>query len=441
MFASVLFQVIMNILLLGSGGRECALAWKLSQSSHLHNLWIVPGNAGTAQYGINVAIPENDFEAIRQLVIDNDINMIVVGPEAPLAAGIVDFFKKEPAISHIGIIGPSEHGAMLESSKDFAKGFMLRNNIPTAGYKTFTIADISAAHDFIDSMHPPYVLKADGLAQGKGVIICDNADEAKQTLAEMLENKKFGKASERVVIEEFLRGIELSVFVLTDGVNYLLLPAAKDYKRIGDGDTGPNTGGMGAVSPVNFADEVFMKKVEERILKPTILGIQKENIDYKGFIFFGLMNCNGDPYVIEYNVRLGDPETEAIIPRIENDFVEMFQKTLSGNLHEVQVKISEKYAVTVILASEGYPGDYEKGFEINGFDKAKEALIFHAGTKKSDTGSILTNGGRVMAVTALGETLELCREYVYNEIEKIHFQGVYYRKDIGKDLLQFQPLE
>ncbi len=425
----------MNILLLGSGGRECALAWKMSQSPRNHKLWIAPGNAGTSRYGINVTISENDFKAVREFVLENEITMVVVGPEAPLAAGIVDFFKNDVMTRHVGIIGPSAQGARLESSKDFAKGFMLRNNIPTAKHKTFTAADINGASEYIDSLQPPYVIKADGLAQGKGVLICKEPREAKKIVYEMLEERKFGKASERVVIEEYLHGTELSVFVLTDGSSYIMLPAARDYKRIGDGDTGLNTGGMGAVSPVCFANQVFMDKVEERIIRPTISGIHNENLDYKGFIFFGLMNCHGEPYVIEYNVRLGDPETEAIIPRIENDITLLFEKTLQKNLHDVSIKISGKHSMTVILASEGYPGEYEKGKMISGLDHINDALLFHAGTQTDDNGTVLTSGGRVMAVTALGDTLESCRQIVYSEIEKIHFQGAYCRKDIGKDLL------
>lgn len=425
----------MNILLLGSGGRECALAWKLAQSPRLKKLWIAPGNAGTGLYGTNISIAEADFEGIKKHVLENDIDMVVVGPEALLASGITDFFKNDYLLKHVGIIGPSKAGALLESSKDFAKAFMLRHGIPTARYQTFTGNQLSEGFQFLATLEPPYVLKADGLAQGKGVIICPTLDEAKETLNEMLVQEKFGKASEKVVIEEFLHGIELSVFVLTDGKTYLLLPNAKDYKRIGDDDTGPNTGGMGAVSPVPFAGASFMHNVEELIIKPTIEGLRKEKTDYCGFIFFGLINCSGNPYVIEYNVRLGDPETEAILPRISNDLVEVFDMTLHGSLGDCTLKISEQAAVTVILASGGYPGDYKKGKEIKVPGNDCDCLIFHAGTKSGEHDRILTNGGRVLAVTALAVSHQEAKEKVYKAIQNIHFEGMYNRSDIGKDAI------
>lgn len=425
----------MNILLLGSGGRECALAWKLAQSPKLKKLWIAPGNAGTGMYGTNISIAETDFNGLKHHVLANAIDMIVVGPEVPLAEGISDYFRNDASLKHVGIIGPSAAGARLESSKDFAKAFMLRHGIPTARYQTFTGSQIAEGIQFLETLNPPFVLKADGLAQGKGVIICQSLDEAKHTLDEMLTCEKFGKASEKVVIEEFLYGIELSVFVLTDGNNYLLLPNAKDYKRIGEGDTGLNTGGMGAVSPVPFADAPFMKKVEDRIIKPTIAGLQMDQTDYCGFIFFGLINCSGNPYVIEYNVRLGDPETEAILPRIENDLCELFDLTLRGALGDCSIKISEQAAVTVILASGGYPGDYQKGLEISGLDNDSACLVFHAGTRANDDGKSLTNGGRVLAVTALAHSPALAKEKAYKAIPAIHFEGMYYRRDIGSDLI------
>lgn len=427
----------MNILLLGGGGRECALAWKLSQSKRLNKLYIAPGNAGTLEYGINIPVSETDFQALKLHVLENDIDMVVVGPEAPLAEGIVDFFRSDGLLDHVSIIGPSKRGAMLESSKDFAKKFMMRHNIPTARYRTFTADNIDEGNKFLETLSPPYVLKADGLAAGKGVIICNDVPEAKRNLHEMLEEKKFGKASEHVIIEEFLHGVEISVFVITDGKNYLMLPEAKDYKRIGDGDTGPNTGGMGSVSPVAFANKGFLEKVEERIIKPTIAGLQKESIDYRGFIFFGLMNCNGNPYVIEYNVRLGDPETEAILPRISTDLVDLFEKTTRGDLENASVNISSQHAVAVMLVSGGYPGTYEKGKLISGLDEANGCLVFHAGTQIGLNEMLYTSGGRVLAVTALGETLESAKQKVYAAAQKITFDGVNYRKDIGNDLKKY----
>jgi len=427
----------MNILLLGGGGRECALAWKLSQSKRLNNLYIAPGNAGTLEYGINIPVSETDFQAIKLHVLENDIDMVVVGPEAPLAGGIVDFFRSDGLLDHVSVIGPSKRGAMLESSKDFAKEFMMRHNIPTARYRTFTADNIDEGYKFLETLSPPFVLKANGLAAGKGVIICNDVPEAKRNLHEMLAEKKFGKASEHVIIEEFLHGVEVSVFVVTDGKSYLMLPEAKDYKRIGDGDTGPNTGGMGSVSPVPFADKTFMEKVEERIIKPTIAGIQKESIDYRGFIFFGLMNCNGNPYVVEYNVRLGDPETEAVLPRISTDLVDLFEKITRGDLENASVSISSQHAVAVMLVSGGYPGNYEKGKLVSGLDEVNDCLVFHAGTQIGLNEMVFTSGGRVLAVTALGETLESARQKVYAAAQKITFDGMNYRKDIGNDLKKY----
>jgi len=427
----------MNILLLGGGGRECALAWKLSQSKKLRKLFIAPGNAGTLEYGINIPVSETDFQAIKLHVLENDVEMLVVGPEVPLAEGIVDFFRNDGLLDHVSIIGPSKQGAMLESSKGFAKEFMIRNQIPTAQYCTFTATDIDRGYKFIETLTPPYVLKADGLAAGKGVIICNDAEDAKRNLHAMLAEKKFGKASERVIIEEFLNGEEVSVFVITDGKNFLLLPEAKDYKRIGEGNTGPNTGGMGSVSPAPFADKAFMEKVEERIIKPTIAGLQKESIEYCGFIFFGLMNCAGNPYVIEYNVRLGDPETESILPRISTDLVELFEKTVQGNLANASVNISSQHAVTVMLVSGGYPGNYEKGKLIHGLAAAKNCLMFHAGTEIGQDEKVHTSGGRVLALTALGDSLEIAHQEVYAAVQKITFDKMNYRKDIGNDLKKF----
>lgn len=428
----------MNILLLGSGGRECALAWKLAQSKKLNHLWIAPGNAGTSLYGVNIPVAETDFANIKLHVLENDIDMVVVGPEAPLAEGIVNFFRNDGLLDHVSIIGPSQHGARLESSKDFAKEFMKRHGIPTARHQTFSQADIREGYKFLESLQPPYVLKADGLAAGKGVIICQSLQEAKKELFEMLEGKKFGKASEQVIIEEFLHGIELSVFALTDGKHYIILPNAKDYKRIGEGDTGPNTGGMGSVSPVPFADAEFMHKVEERIIRPTISGIQQEQIDYCGFVFFGLINCQGNPFVIEYNVRLGDPETEAIIPRIKNDLLEVFEKTVQGDIKNVQMDISGEHAVAVMLVSGGYPGIFEKGKIITGLNKVTDCEVFHAGTTLNEKGEILTNGGRVVAITGMGNSLKQAMQKAYASAGVVKFGGINYRSDIGKDLLSYQ---
>ncbi len=468
----------MNVLILGSGGREHALAWKISQSKLLEKLFVAPGNAGTRMQGTNVALQVNDFEAIGSFCLENSIDMMVVGPEEPLVKGIKDYFsgkrdlsnsgkknlsnqknnspenttssdKKEFSpgkdLSNILVIGPDSVGALLEGSKAFAKQFMKKYGIPTARYLPVTKTTLGEGLGFMETLKPPYVLKADGLAAGKGVLIIDDLKEAERELKSMLEGK-FGDASCKVVIEEFLSGIELSVFVLTDGKNYLLLPEAKDYKRISENDTGPNTGGMGSVSPVPFADGKFMKKVEERIIKPTIEGLKKENIDYRGFIFFGLMNVEGNPYVIEYNVRLGDPESEAIIPRIKNDLLELVAAAGKQELKKYKSVIDPQTVASVMLVSGGYPGSYKKGLEISGLDQASgpdqasgldraaKSIIFHAGTKP-ENGKVLTNGGRVLAVSSLADSLEEALEECYKTAEMINFDGVYYRKDIGKDLM------
>ncbi|MDY0101429.1 MAG: phosphoribosylamine--glycine ligase [Lentimicrobium sp.] len=426
----------MNVLILGSGGREHALAWKFSQSPLLGQLFIAPGNAGTSSIGVNVPVSINDFEGIRSFVLKKGIELVVVGPEEPLVNGIYDFFKNDPLISHIPVVGPSKIGAQLEGSKDFAKSFMLRNHIPTAAYHTFTAPEMEAAKKYLSSLKPPYVLKADGLAAGKGVIICDTLSEAVNELEEMMVKARFGKASAKVVIEEFLEGIELSVFVITDGKTWKLLPEAKDYKRIGNGDTGPNTGGMGAVSPVPFADKDFMQKVIDRIIQPTINGLKVECIDYKGFIFFGLIKVNGDPFVIEYNVRLGDPETEAILPRITNDLLEVLNSLDKGTLNNYTIQTDNRDAVTVMLVSAGYPGDYPKGLEIDLLDKVSGSLVFHAGTAMSKSAdSIVTSGGRVIAVTSLANGVLQARDLVYQSAKTIDYLGKTFRTDIGLDLV------
>lgn len=427
----------MNILVIGSGGREHALAWKLKQSKQCEKLFVAPGNAGTDDIAVNVAIGVDEFEKLADCIIENDIRLIVVGPEAPLVGGLVDYLRNLDEIRDLAIVGPSKRGAMLEGSKDFAKKFMAENGIPTAASASFTEETIEDAVRYLSTLKPPYVLKADGLAAGKGVAIVDNQNEAVETLKEMLLEKKFGAASSKVVIEEYLHGIELSVFVLTDGVHYKILPEAKDYKRIGENDTGPNTGGMGSVSPVPFADAAFLKKVEERIIKPTVEGLAREKIDYKGFIFIGLMNVNGDPYVIEYNVRMGDPETEVVIPRIKNDFVELLYAAATGTLDKADLDVDPRTAATVVMAAGGYPGSYEKGKIITGLDQVKQSVIFHAGTRKNSGGEILTNGGRVLAVTSLGGSLNEALSLSYEAADMIKWQNVYYRKDIGKDLLPF----
>jgi phosphoribosylamine--glycine ligase len=423
----------MNILLLGSGGREHAIAWKLKQSPLLGRLFIAPGNAGTSLEGTNVNIAADDFAGIREFVLKNKIDMVVVGPEDPLVKGIADFFRGNADLADIPVIGPSKAGAALEGSKEFAKQFMTRHKIPTAKYLSVTKENIQEGFDLLAQMQPPYVLKADGLAAGKGVIIPDTIEEARRELEEMLSGK-FGEASRVVVIEEYLKGIELSAFVITDGKDYALLPEAKDYKRVGKSDTGPNTGGMGAVSPVPFADALFMKKVEERIIIPTVEGLKKENIDYRGFIFFGLMNCNGDPYVIEYNVRLGDPETEVIMPRIKADFVEMLAAVAKGELAKIKPEFDNRTVTTVMLVSGGYPGLYKKGMAINDLDKTNGSIIFHAGTK-TDGDKIVTNGGRVISVSSYGESISGALELSYRNAAIIDFEGKYFRPDIGFDLI------
>ena len=395
----------MNIAVIGSGGREHTLAWKIKQSPLCDQLYLLPGNAGTASFAQNVSVSTSDFEEVGQFMLDKNIDLVVVGPEAPLVEGIRDHFKTNPELSHIQFVGPDKQGATLEGSKDFAKKFMHKYNIPTAGFKTFTVDNLSEAIDYIESKEPPIVLKADGLAAGKGVLICKSREEAKSSIESMLVDNMFGKASEKVVIEDFLDGIEVSVFILTDGNDYVIFPEAKDYKRIGDNDEGPNTGGMGSVSPVNFADKVFMDKVEKQIIKPTVDGLKEEGIDYRGFIFLGLINIKGDPFVIEYNVRMGDPESQVVIPRIENDFVRLLSATARGTLAEEKINFSEDTAVTVVMASAGYPGSYEKGKPMSGFESVNNALVFHAGTKLNDDGGIVTNGGRVLAVTGKGSNL------------------------------------
>lgn len=424
----------MNVLLLGSGGREHALAWKISQSSMLTNLYIAPGNAGTKQVGKNVSLNPIDFEAVKTFVLENAIDLVVVGPEEPLVRGIYDFFINDEQIKNVPVIGPSKDAAQLEGSKDFAKEFMLRHQIPTAKYATFTKDTIQEGFKFLESMKPPYVLKADGLAAGKGVVILDTLEEAKKELLEMLAEAKFGDASSKVVIEQFLKGIELSCFVITDGESYKILPEAKDYKRIGEGDKGLNTGGMGAVSPVPFADNVFLDKVEMQVIRPTVRGLKQDGLVYKGFIFFGLINVKGDPYVIEYNCRMGDPETEVVMPRIKSDILDLFEGVMTNTLSERDIQFEEKSAATVMMVSGGYPEDYQKGKQIYGLNQSTESLIFHAGTK-SDGPAVLTAGGRVIAITSLGRTLDLAIEKSYQTIENIDFEGAYFRRDIGKDVL------
>ena len=423
----------MTILLLGSGGREHALAFKLLQSPKCNQLFVAPGNAGTSAIATNVAISPNDFEAVKSFAIEQQIDLVVVGPEDPLVLGIYDFFKNDTAISHIPVIGPSKIGAQLEGSKEFAKEFLVKNNIPTAAYDSFTAETVEAGCAFLATLQPPYVLKADGLAAGKGVLILSDLEEAQTELRNMLVHAKFGNASAKVVIEEFLDGIELSCFVLTDGKNYKILPTAKDYKRIGEGDTGLNTGGMGAVSPVPFADAVLLEKIETRIVKPTIAGLQNDGIEYKGFVFIGLINVKGEPMVIEYNVRMGDPETEVVMPRIQSDLVELFQAVAHQKLDEVNLQVDPRSATTIMVVSGGYPEDYEKGKEISGLEDIKDSLVFHAGTTLKD-GKVVTNGGRVIAITSFGDTFQEAIKKSYQNIDKLHFDKMYFRKDIGFDL-------
>jgi phosphoribosylamine--glycine ligase len=424
----------MKVLLLGSGGREHALSWKIAQSSNLEKLFVAPGNAGTRQHGINVELSATDFEGIKAFVLENQIELVVVGPEDPLVLGIRDFLTAQEETKHVHVIGPDKKGAQLEGSKDFSKRFMEKYEIPTAKYKTFTKSTVKKGQEFLATLKPPFVLKADGLAAGKGVLIIDNLKEAQEELKNMLVANKFGDASKKVVVEEFLKGIEMSVFVLTDGQSYKILPEAKDYKRIGEGDTGLNTGGMGAVSPVPFANDVLMENVERRIIKPTILGLQKEGIDYKGFIFIGLMVHKNEAHVIEYNCRMGDPETEVVIPRIKSDILDLFEGVYTETLSERDLEIDPRTACTVMMVSGGYPEDYSKGQIIYGLNEVEGSQIFHAGTS-SDGPVVKTNGGRVLAVTSIAKDLENALARCYSNLATIEFEGAYYRKDIGKDLL------
>ncbi len=424
----------MNILILGSGGREHAFAWKLAQSPKCEKLFIAPGNGGTINYGTNVNLSVNDFEAIGQYVMENAVDMVVVGPEDPLVNGVYDYFVNHEELKSIPVIGPSTNGAQLEGSKSFANDFMARHGIPTASSRVFTKDFFEEGKAFIESQIPPVVLKADGLAAGKGVLICETVEDALTGYSEMLQDSKFGAASEKVVVEQFLSGIEFSVFVLTDGSSYKILPIAKDYKRIGEGDTGLNTGGMGAISPVPFVDDEMMQKVEERVIRPTIAGLQKEKIVYKGFIYIGLISVEGEPYVIEYNCRMGDPETQVVMPRLKSDLVELFEGVANGTLESCEVELDERTATTVVLVSGGYPGSYEKGKLIDGADQVEDSIVFHAGTK-SDASALKTNGGRVIAVTSFGEDIPSALEKSMQAAEQIEFEGKYFRKDIGFDLV------
>jgi len=423
----------MNVLILGSGGREHAFAWKIAKSSSCNQLFIAPGNAGTAEVGTNINIDVNDFENIKEFVLTESIELVLVGPEDPLVNGIYNFFKEDEQLKDISLIGPSKEGAQLEGSKEFAKEFMFRHNIPTAKYQAFTKDNLTEGYTFLESLEAPYVLKADGLAAGKGVLILNDLQQAKDELKAMVADAKFGTASSTVVIEEFLDGIELSVFVLTDGDSYKILPSAKDYKRIGEGNTGLNTGGMGAISPVPFADRFYIEKVEREIIKPTVEGLKKDNIEYKGFIFIGLINVKGEPKVIEYNVRMGDPETEVVIPRIKSDLLNLLKGIGDGTFSEKDLEITEEVATTVMLVSGGYPEAYEKGKEIIGIEKVSDSIVFHAGTKQEGE-TVTTNGGRVIALTSFGENMNDALKKSFYSAEKIAFEGKYFRKDIGFDL-------
>ena len=424
----------MTILLLGSGGREHAFAWKMLQSSLCTKLFVAPGNAGTESIATNVNISPTDFDSIKTFALQEKIEMVVVGPEDPLVKGIFDFFANDNDLKNIPVIGPSKKGAQLEGSKEFAKEFLVKHRIPTAAYDSFTKETVEKGCRFLETLQPPYVLKADGLAAGKGVLIIQDLAEAKDELRNMLVNEKFGEASSKVVIEEFLDGIELSCFVLTDGKSYKILPTAKDYKRIGEGDTGLNTGGMGAISPVPFADDILLEKIETRIVKPTIEGLQKDGIVYKGFVFIGLINVKGEPIVIEYNVRMGDPETEVVIPRLKSDLVELFVAVANEKLDEVSLEIDSRSATTIVLVSGGYPEDFEKGKVISGIENVTDSIVFHAGTK-ADNEFVVSNGGRVLAVTSYGNDFQEAIKKSYQNIEKLHFDTMYFRKDIGFDLL------
>ena len=424
----------MNILILGSGGREHTFAWKISQSHLCKKLYISPGNGGTSNYGENIYADINNFDEIKNLVINKKIDLVLVGPEDPLVNGIVDYFEQSYELKNVKIFGPNKLGAQLEGSKAFSKSFMKRHNIPSAKFKSFNLNEVDEGIKFLRNSSPPFVLKADGLAAGKGVIISKNLENAENSFKNMLINKQFGEASKKVLIEEFLSGIEISCFIITDGDTYISLPEAKDYKRIGENDTGLNTGGMGAVSPVNFYDEEFEKKVENRIIKRTIEGLKKDNIPFKGFLFIGLMNVNGDPFVIEYNVRMGDPETQVVIPRIKNDFLKVLISCIDMNLKNIKINIDNKIISTVILSSKGYPEKYQKGFKISGLDEIKNSIIFHAGTIKEEN-DIISNGGRVIACTGIGDTISESLNISYELAKKIDWEGKYYRKDIGRDLI------